>query len=83
MEKFPEYQKQAEIWRFRARMNLIRRIYKANVENEYSGELNTYKQYVYENYPKVKSKLKKKERLEVALLKSFTCVYKRLAKNYR
>lgn len=67
---------------FRARMNAIRNIYKAKAEVEYKNELKEYKQYVRENYAIVKKQLRNKERVEVALLKSLTFLYKGLAKRY-
>lgn len=72
---YPPMTQTAKKYCFRARMNLIRNIYKAKVKNQYQAELKNYKEYVFQNYSKVKAQLRSKERFEFFLLKYFKCIY--------
>ncbi len=65
---------------FRARMNLIRSIVKADKENEYTAKLQEFKKYVDENYKIIKTALLKKEKAEYQLFNKFPQVYKLLIK---
>lgn len=66
----PEYYAIAETYCFRARMNLLRKIYLTKKQNEYETEISNMKKYVTENYYNVSSVLKYKEKIEYFLLKN-------------
>lgn len=67
---------------FRARMNLLRDIYRSGQEKEYLIQVNEYQEYVNANYKKVWYGLRNKERLEYLLFKRFPVVYKKVARLY-
>ncbi|RHJ58017.1 glycosyltransferase family 2 protein [[Ruminococcus] lactaris] len=75
-EYAPEQLKNAEKYCFRARMNVIRAIYKAGKDKQYLEKLNLYKQYVTEKYNLVKRDLKTKEKIEFNLYMRLKPVYK-------
>ncbi len=81
-EIYPEMAKTAKKYCFRARMNIMRNIYKARLEKEYKQELKQYNQYVIKNYKEIKHNLKRKERIEFLLLKYCSCLYRCLARKY-
>lgn len=71
----PDQVMNAEKYCFRARMNVIRSIYRSGVEDEYRTEIETYENYAQENYRKVRKELKNKEKIEYILLVCFKCMY--------
>ncbi len=75
-DKFPMFQQQANIWRFRARMNLIRKLCKTSEIQKYNSVYNEYRKWLKGNYYVVRSSLKKKERLEFLLLKTSKVLYR-------
>ncbi len=82
-EIYPPMIKTAEKYCFRARMNIMRNIYKAKLELQYHVELSAYRQYINKNYSSIKNQLRSKERLEVFLYNHFNWLYKILAKCYQ
>ena len=76
----PKFIKTAEKYCFRARMNVLRAIYKSNLQDEYSKELKEIKNYIFSNYKNISCYLKCKERFEFYLLKCFSCLYKKVVK---
>lgn len=79
-DKFPMFQQQANIWRFRARMNLIRKITASDNKKAYKEEYSMYKKWVKDNYLTVKNKLKGKEKMEYHLLNVNKAIYKMVLK---
>lgn len=74
-EYHPALENVARKYCFRARMNVIRGIYRANVENTYADMIKMCAQYIRDNYPVVCSSLRFKERVEVILLRFFRPLY--------
>lgn len=66
----PSQLENAELYCFRARMNVMRAIYKAGMQDEYRNQISECKTYAVSNYAKVKAILKSKERMEF-----FVCRY--------
>lgn len=75
-EYMPEQLENARKYCFRARMNVLRSIYKAKKNKVYFQEVSSYLRYVKENYSVVKSLLKSKEKIEFWLLIRFKPFYK-------
>ena len=82
-EIYPKMTETAKKYAFRARMNIMRSIYRAKVEMEYQNEIQACGQYVDNHYSKIKNELRIKERIEVILYKYFKPFYKALARHYR
>lgn len=66
-EKFPTFEKKATLWRFRARMNIIRVITKAHAFSQYSSEVAECDAYLKTHYKDVKDVMRCKEDLEYLL----------------
>lgn len=67
-QNYPELIPCAEKYCFRARMNVLRAIFKSQKENEYSNNIKEYKDYIKKNYCLVKKDLRIKEKIEYLLL---------------
>ena len=80
---YPTMENVALKYCFRARMNILRHIFKDNLQKEYREEIKQFKSYVCNNYKSVKNQLKKKERLEFFMFKHCQFLYKLLAKCYQ
>ncbi len=65
----------AQKYCFRARMNVLRGIYRANAENTYVDTINMCVQYVYKNYPVISNSLRLKERIEFLFLRFARPIY--------
>ena len=65
----------ADKYCFRARMNIIRSIYKNFKENDYSNQIYEYSSYVKENYPKVSALIELKEKVEYFLFVKVRWLY--------
>lgn len=78
-EKFPEFSSETFVWRFRARMNLIRKIVLFN-KRDFVKEYEQYRIWVKKNYCSIKKYLSYKERIEYILYLYFFILYKRLIK---
>lgn len=74
--------KNAELFCFRARMNVLRSIYAADKELIYQNKTDEIKKYIKQQYRNVKSSLKKKEKIEYELFFSLPSLYRRIAKYY-
>ena len=81
-EIYPTMTETAKKYSFRARMNIMRSIYKAKVEMEYKNEIQACEQYVDNHYAKIKNELRIKERIEAILYKYFKWIYKVFARYY-
>ena len=77
--KFPEFSRKALVWRFRARMNLIRKMTKVGPDG-FSEIYNDYICWVKGNYRKIKASLNAKEKTEFFLLKLSSPLYKKIVK---
>ena len=65
---------------FRARMNVIRAIYKAKKDQAYSEQLKQYRVYVCSNYGSVCAELKAKEKVEFYICTKIPLLYKIIVK---
>lgn len=79
---YPPMENIAKKYCFRARMNIIRHIYRESKEGQFVGELKMYQQYLNEQYTDVKTELRKRERVEMFLYKYCKLLYKVLTKFY-
>ena len=82
-EIYPPMINTAQKYCFRARMNIIRNIYKVKEQKNYASEIKEYKKYVLENYVRIKSLITKKERVEFFIFKNFPYLYKIMVKLYK
>lgn len=80
-EWHPELVPVANLFAFRARMNVLRSIYKANAQTEYAVNVSACEQYAYENYNSVKSLVRIKETIEYSIYRYLKPLYKILTKN--
>ena len=80
---YPSMERTALKYCFRARMNVMRHIYKEKLQNNYKQQLRQFKQYVCDNYKGIKGELRKKERIEFFAFKHFPLLYKMMVKSYR
>lgn len=78
----PAQLENAELYCFRARMNVIRSVYKAGKEKEYSEQISECNVYLCKNYDAVKSKVRFKECLEYRLWKRSREVYRLIVKAF-
>lgn len=78
--RYPSQIKNAQKFCFRARMNVLRSIYKSNYESEYQEEVDTLKSYIKKNYSNVKNNLKFKEKVEFFLFFNLKKLYKEMIK---
>lgn len=74
--------KNAELFCFRARMNVLRSVFASNEEEKYKSNVTEWKAYVKCHYKKVRAKLKFKEEVEYFLLFYFHRLYRILIKCY-
>lgn len=78
--RYPLQIKNAQKFCFRARMNVLRSIYKSNYEDKYQEEVVALKSYIKKHYSNVKSNLKFKEKVEYFLFFNFKKLYKEMIK---
>lgn len=76
----PSQVKNAQKYCFRARMNVLRAIFKANVEENYKQQVAECKKYIKENYPLVKKQIRLKEKIEYILFTKFGLLYNLITK---
>lgn len=76
----PNFLSVADKYCFRARMNVIRNIYKNFKENNYSKQVCEFSRYVKEHYPKVSSHIKFKEKIEYFLFVNVRWLYRRITR---
>lgn len=74
--------KNAELFCFRARMNVLRSVYAADNELKYQDKIDEIKRYIKQQYRNIKKSLKKKEKIEYKLFFSLPSLYRRIAKYY-
>lgn len=73
-----EYLPIAELFAFRARMNVLRAIYHEHLEEQYQAEILNILSYTKEHYWRVKKLMKFKERSEYVLLRYFKPIYSKI-----
>lgn len=78
----PIQMSKAELFCFRARMNVLRSVYAADNELRYQDKIDEIKKYIKQQYRNVKRSLKKKEIIEYKLFFSLPSLYRRIAKYY-
>lgn len=78
----PVQMSKAELFCFRARMNVLRSVYAADNELRYQDKIDEIKKYIKQQYRNVKRSLKKKEIIEYKLFFSLPSLYRRIAKYY-
>lgn len=71
----PEYLPIAELFAYRARMNVVRAIYHEHLEKRYYTEIANILTYIKKHYGRVKRLMHFKERVEYILLTSFRPIY--------
>lgn len=71
----PALKDTAETYCFRARMNVLRGIYRTDAEKAYAETIDLCTQYVFDNYPAVRASLRPKERVEFMLFHFFRPIY--------
>lgn len=81
-EHMPVQLENAEVFSFRARMNVLRSVYAADKELIYQNKIDEIKKYIKQQYRNVKRSLKKKEKIEYELFFSLPSLYRRIAKYY-
>lgn len=79
----PAQLENAELYCFRARMNVMRAIYKAGKQNSYRNQIIEYTSFVRENHSKVRAKLKLKESIEFYIHRFFPPLYKFMVRSIR
>lgn len=72
----------AEKFCFRARMNVLRAIYKANAEKMYEEQVSEYGKYVRANYRNVRGTLRIKEKTEYFLYTKLPYIYRQMTRMY-
>ena len=75
----PEYLPIAELFSFRARMNVARAIYHEHLEGQYHTEILSILSYVKKHYRGVKGLMQFKERVEYTLLIYLRSIYSKIA----
>lgn len=78
----PVQMSKAELFCFRARMNVLRSVYAADKELRYQDKIDEIKRYIKQQYRNVKRSLEKKEQIEYKLFFSLPSLYRRIAKYY-
>ena len=76
----PEQIGNADLFCFRARMNVLRSVYNSKQSNDYYDKICEIDKYIYQNYCNVKNRLKRKERFEFVLYKNLNLLYRILIK---
>ena len=77
-KEYPEYIPIANLYCFRSRMNLIRKIYLSKKEKSENIELNKLTKYIFDNYSNIKNKLTVKEKMEIFIYKYMRFIYRYL-----
>ena len=72
---FPEYKEIASVWKFKSRMNIIRKLSINNIK-DYSNIVLAYNEWLSANYKKIKYMLSKKERIEFEIYTKSKVLYK-------
>lgn len=72
----------AQKYCFRARMNVMRAIFKARVEKKYISIVEECREYVQENYTNVKRNLRKKEQIEYYMNTYWFWIYKMFVRKF-
>ena len=72
----------AELFCFRARMNVLRSVYADDKEVMYQNKIDDIKKHIKQQYRYVKENLRKKEKIEYELFFSLPSLYRRIAKYY-
>ncbi len=80
--KFPSFEKRASLWRFRARMNIIRSISKNGIRAQYLLNIAEYENYINSTYNNVKYLMCMRERVEFFLYQHVRFLYNLLLKIY-
>ncbi len=80
---YPAQLDNAELFCFRARMNVLRAICKAGVQDSYRDEIAEYREYAEKNYKQVRTKLKRKESVEYVICKSFFPLYELMVRKIK
>lgn len=81
-EHMPAQLENAEVFSFRARMNVLRSIFAANKNILYKSKINEIKEYITQYYPVIKKNLKAKEKIEYRMFFLLPSLYRRIAKYY-
>lgn len=81
-QKFPSFEKSACLWRFRARMNLIRTISKNGIRTHYLSDIAEYEDYIRLTYDEIKSLMRMREKVELFLYQHVRFLYNLLLKKY-
>lgn len=77
----PEQINNAELFCFRARMNVLRGIYRSKQEEDYAEQIKEYINYIQVKYHRIKFFLRTKERIEYILFEKFFIIYKKCIKH--
>lgn len=80
-EVFPIQIKNAEKYCFRARMNVLRSIYKASEEGNYCDLIKEINTYINDNFKNVKQLIRFKEKVEYYLYIYFKTIYKLMTRS--
>lgn len=81
-EYMPTQLENAERLCFRARMNVLRSIFANDKDIIYQSKIDEIKEYIRQQYRRVKGNLKKKEKMEYWIFFSAPSLYRRIAKYY-
>lgn len=81
LTEMPSLAKVADLFSFRARMNILRSITKAGVVTQYSSDVIECEEYIKSNYRNVKSLMRGKEKVEYILYRHFKPIYNIIIKN--
>lgn len=81
-EKYPSFENHSCLWRFRARMNIIRAIMKNGIKPNYSSKLIEFDSFLVETYNQVRLLMSRRERTEFFLYKHAKSLYNLLLKIY-
>ena len=68
---------------FRARMNVLRSLYRSGREKDYSGQVLECREYTKKHYPQVVPNIRMKERVEYHLFQSAEPVYAWITRKQR
>lgn len=80
IEKFPSFENETLLWRFRARMNIIRSISKNDITTQYLSKIVEYKMFLEHNYKSVSRLMRLHEKIEFFLFKHIVLFYNVLVK---
>ena len=79
-DKFPSHKEKCFVWCFRARMNIIRKLFIFKQVKDYKETYNEYKMWIHKNYRYVSKLLKRKEKVEFLLFKLNRFLYQIILK---